>query len=217
MITFHTDAIFQDGRKIPIRNIYCVGRNYRDHAKELNNPIPKEPLYFQKSTASIAQSNQITIPKETEIHHELELVLCLGKDVFDPVELDIENDIAGFTIGLDLTDRTSQSELKANGKPWFWAKSFKNSSILGPFYNNGLFPLDKDFVLKKNGIPVQTGRVNDMIFSIEYLLKRLVSRVPLLCGDIVFTGTPSGVGQLQTGDILDIIHGDEELYSITIL
>ena len=217
MTPFCTNAIFQDGSKIPIKNIYCVGRNYREHALELNHPIPKTPLYFQKSIATISQTDAITIPQGTEIHHEVELVLCIKEDVFDSSELAMESIIAGYTIGLDLTDRTSQSELRAKGKPWFWAKSFRNSTVLGDFIPANDFSLNEPFKLVKNGDTVQVGHVSDMLFDIKTLLEKLVSRVLLLRGDIVFTGTPSGVGPLQSGDKLDIIHNNEKLYSVSIL
>ncbi len=207
---------FINGSTLPVRNIYCVGRNYTDHAMELGNKVPDSPMFFQKSTATIASGSCIEIPKGTEIHHELELVVCIGRDVLNLDDLHEETCISGFTIGLDLTDRTSQSELKAKGKPWFWAKSFRNSTILGqfqPYDSNGI---NEEFTLLKNGQLTQSGSINDTVFSIPDLLMALISRVPLLQGDILFTGTPSGVGPLLSGDKLDLKMGGNDILSMLI-
>ncbi len=216
MSEFSSDAVFHDGSRIPIKNIYCVGRNYAAHANELQNPIPKEPLFFQKSTASIAQTGTIEIPSNSDIHYEVELVVCIGADINEPGNADITSNLAGFTIGLDLTDRTAQSILKKERKPWFWAKSFKNSTVLGLFQECTIDKKITGFGLKKNEELVQLGNPDHMLFSIEFLLQKLAIRVPLLRGDILFTGTPSGVGSLRSGDHLDILLGNEFFYSVDI-
>lgn len=207
-------ARFTDGQSRPIRNIYCVGRNYINHAHELNNPVPEEPLLFMKSTASVATGNRILLPESATIHHELELVCFIGREIPEPGQ-EIAAAIQGYTLGLDLTDRPLQQKMKDAGKPWFRAKSFRNSTILGDFIPADEFNLDEPFFLRKNGQQVQSGAVGDMIFPIEVVLQSLAERLPLGPGDILFTGTPAGVGPLQSGDVIEI--GPRPAYSITIL
>lgn len=174
---------------------WCVGRNYSEHAKELGNAVPDKPLIFLKSGASLQQGSEISFPSYCQdIHHELEIVVLLGKDL-KPTH---------WTLGLDLTERTIQSELKKQGQPWELAKTFKGAAVLGPWQ-----PLESaknlesmEFRLDVNGTSRQVGHTRDMIFSFPVLMEYLTARFPVSEGDAVFTGTPSGVGPLKSGDKL---------------
>jgi fumarylpyruvate hydrolase len=178
---------------IEIRNFWCVGRNYKDHALELNNPIPSKPLIFLKSGACVQQGPQILLsPHCQDVHHEIEIVLLLNKDLKP----------SHWTLGLDLTDRKTQSELKAKGEPWELCKSFKGSAVLGPWQKiNSLQEVEnREFKLEVNDVCRQTGNTKDMIFSFHGLLNYLQNHFPLVENDAVFTGTPAGVGPLLSGD-----------------
>lgn len=205
--SFYSKARFIDGQEIPIRNIYCVGRNYRAHAEELGNSVPTAPVFFQKPLSSISQTHEIQLPATGEIHHELELVVCIAEDSLSHKNGE-DIAIAGYALGLDLTDRLMQAELKSRRLPWFWSKAFRNATVLGEFQTPDRFPLNSTFWLKKNTLVVQTGSIEDMVFPISTLLRSLSDRFPLLRGDIIFTGTPAGVGLLQPGDHLELGIGD---------
>jgi len=192
---------------INIHHIYCVGRNYIGHTKELQNSIPDSPVFFQKSTACVNRGNLISIPPKSIIHHELEVVVLLKKNGYK-INSSVNEFIDGIGLGLDMTDRELQNQLKTKQLPWFLSKNFKDSTIISDF-----LPLDDPrwkhhFWLKKNGEIVQQGHINDMIYSIEKLIKILSSRIPLKAGDVIFTGTPEGVGEISPGDSLSFGLGD---------
>ncbi len=179
--------------ELEIRNFWCVGRNYKDHTLELNNPIPKKPLIFLKSGACEQQGPQILLsPHCQDVHHEIEIVLLLNKDLKP----------SHWTLGLDLTDRKTQTELKSKGEPWELCKSFKGSAVLGPWQKlNHLDELEnRKFHLEVNEVIRQTGHSKDMIFPFDGLLNYLQTHFPLQENDAVFTGTPAGVGPLVAGD-----------------
>lgn len=172
---------------------WCVGRNYSEHAKELGNEIPARPLIFSKSSGTLQKNSALTIDATVKsFHHELEIVLLLNKDL----------EASHWTLGLDFTDRTTQNELKNKGEPWELCKSFKGSTALGPWQNLAhLNDLNSfQFHLEVNNQVRQKGHVKDMIFSPLILLNYLKKHFPLEPGDAVFTGTPSGVGELKSGD-----------------
>lgn len=173
--------------------LWCVGRNYRDHAKELNNPIPSKPLIFIKPGACLSQDSQIALPSFTsDIHHECELAVQLNTQL-RPERL---------ALALDLTARSVQDELKKKGEPWTLAKAFKGAC---PISNS--IPMPKDFTnlqfeFYKNSQIVQKGSPKEMIFSLETLLDYLQKHFPIAPEDWILTGTPSGVGPLKPGDQL---------------
>ncbi|MFC4779249.1 fumarylacetoacetate hydrolase family protein [Paenibacillus sp. GCM10023252] len=202
-----------------IRNIYCIGRNYRLHALELGNEVPKSPMVFTKPTHALASMNggAVTLPGDRgEVHFELELVIRIGRDYepgMAPDEL-----IDGMTLGLDLTLRDVQSKLKEKGHPWLDAKGFKNSATLGEWlpYPGAEALQEQDFVLVRNGVEAQRGNVRDMIFPTQQLIHHIGTRFGLGAGDIIYTGTPAGVGALQDGDVLDMLWGDSSAGGCTI-
>lgn len=183
--------------------IICVGKNYLKHAKELGDAIPEEPIYFLKPPSvavSIESPGQVVdLPAEGDIHHELELVFKVraraGKFEF-----------SHFTLGLDLTLRDLQQKLKKLGYPWEKAKVFKHSAILGPWQE--LRDLDSlmqaEFTLKINGQLRQHGQGRDMRWGPLATIKDLQQWFPICDGDLLFTGTPEGVGPLVHGDRLEI-------------
>ena len=169
---------------IPIRNIYCIGRNYHAHAAELNSKVPKQPFFFQKSLPSLNASNKFTIPKNREIHHELEVVILIQKNGEEIPVTKTDDYILGYGLGLDLTDRDYQNELKRDQLPWLLSKSFQGSAIVSCFQDE---KISEDFWLKINGSIRQKGNINQMIFSISEQISFLSGMLPLLEGDLIFT------------------------------
>lgn len=177
-----------------IRNVWAVGRSYAEHAQELGNAVPTEPLIFLKagSTVSLAAA-EITLPEwASEIHHEVELALQFDSDL----------KIARAAVGLDLTERKKQNELKAKGQPWTLAKSFKDSCPLSNFFEvKDLADLaDVELILRVNGETRQHGRTSQLIFPLSRMVDHVCYLYPVCPGDLLMTGTPSGVGPLKKGD-----------------
>lgn len=186
--------------------IICIGRNYAEHAKELNNPLPAKPVVFLKPpTALLVNGKPLYYPEFTsDLHYELEVVLKVaknGRHVQPEFASGYYNEIA---LGIDFTARDLQQECKEKGQPWEIAKAFDGSAVLGPFV-----PLDAvdgggiEFELRKNGQLVQRGNTRDMIFSFEDIIVYISRFFKLQMGDLIFTGTPAGVGPVQIGDKLD--------------
>lgn len=189
-------------------NIYCVGRNYADHAKELQNEVPREPLIFLKAPAALRPfaEGPIAYPGES-FHHEVELVLLIGRYVALGAKSEAKpGAIAAIGIGLDLTRREVQEQLKKKGHPWTLAKSFAGSALLHPLRAlDPELPLENiDFRLDVNGEGRQTGKSSDMLFGFTSILQYLVELHPLYPGDLIYTGTPAGVGPLRKGDTMRI-------------
>lgn len=184
-----------------IENIYCVGRNFEGHAKELGNKVPTSPLIFQKSNSTINLTSKIEVPKKKTIEHELEVVVLIGKNGSAKTHEEARSFISGFSVGLDLTDRELQSDLKKKGLPWFAAKSFKGSAVLDKNFKP---ECPKEFYLNVNQKLKQEGSLKDMIFSFEDIILHISKIVELKKGDIVFTGTPEGVGPLKSGDEVEM-------------
>jgi 2-keto-4-pentenoate hydratase/2-oxohepta-3-ene-1,7-dioic acid hydratase in catechol pathway len=194
--TVHTP----ESKTLPVRNIYCVGRNYGSHISELQNEIPSEPVLFQKSIPALNTGSVIHLPPHRTIQHELEIVVLIGQST-DSVPSGKEMDfITGLALGLDLTDREFQSKLKEKRLPWLMSKSFKGSAVVTEFLEPDSRLWDEDFWLEKNGSVIQKGNRRDMVFPLPELIQYLASHLPLLEGDLLFTGTPEGVGTLSSGD-----------------
>ncbi|BAE85232.1 fumarylacetoacetate hydrolase family protein [Desulfitobacterium hafniense] len=186
-----------------IKNIYCVGRNYLQHAKELNNAVPTSPFLFVKPTHALVegQGQTIAMPKDQgNVHYEAELVVHVGKN-YEP-GMKAEAVIDKIAVGIDFTLREVQDELKKKGLPWLLAKGFPNSAVLSrwlPF--EGLEgTAGHDFTLEKNGQEVQRGNIKEMIFDIPTIIEFCAQHFGLAEGDIIFTGTPAGVGVAAAGD-----------------
>ena len=184
------------------KNIYAVGRNYAEHIEELGNTRPVEPVLFSKSISGLCSDLKILLPGLLEpVHFELELVLRLGRDL-DLREFRSLDCISHMALGVDFTARQLQERLKNEGLPWFRAKNFHNACFLGPLRE--VFALEEPlhFQLFQNGIPRQEGDTRLMLFSFDRILRFLNQTVALREGDLIFTGTPSGVGPVADGDRL---------------
>jgi acylpyruvate hydrolase len=203
----------EQGNLIPVRNIYCIGRNYRAHAAELNHDVPDHPFFFQKSIPALNTANEIILPENREIHHELEIVVLIGKDGEMISASSTNTFISGYALGLDLTDRIYQTQLKEAKLPWLLAKSFKGSAVVSTFQSE---MVQKDFWLKVNGEVRQRGNASQMVFSISQQISFLSSRIPLMSGDLIFTGTPSGVGPIHSGDSLELGIGEKSIHSLSV-
>lgn len=188
--------------------IICIGRNYRDHATELGNEVPAEPVFFLKPTTACLYPGQLIRlkPHLGEIQHEVELVVMIdsyASNVPTSMALGL---VASFTLGLDLTARTLQTELKAKGLPWEKAKAFDGSAVLGEVelpMTAGTDLQNFDIQLKRNGQIVQHGNTRDMIFTVPAIIAHVSRYITLEPGDLIFTGTPAGVGPITHGDLLE--------------
>jgi len=188
---------------VEVKNIYCVGRNYILHAQELNNPIPTSPLIFHKPTHSlaIAQEQDIVLPaNKGTIHYELEMVVHIQRK-FEP-GININEMIDYMALGIDFTLRDVQDEVKQKGLPWELAKGFRNSAVLTPWIPfAGIENVTQhDFALEKNGQEIQRGNLKNVIFDLPTLIAYISEHLGLDKGDIIFTGTPAGVGPAANGD-----------------
>ncbi|WP_373186217.1 fumarylacetoacetate hydrolase family protein [Halopseudomonas sp.] len=202
---------------LPVGKVVCVGRNYAEHAKELNNPVPTEPLLFLKpSTAIVPLAESIVLnPSRGPVHYETEIALLIGSTLSGEVnEAEATAAIAGVGLALDLTLRELQDQLKAKGHPWERAKAFDGACPLSVFIPATSAPQLDDIALQLriNGEVRQQGRSAQMITPIAILLQQISTVFTLLPGDVVITGTPAGVGILHAGDRLDLsIPGQLEL------
>lgn len=195
--------------------IICIGRNYIDHAKELKNPIPEEPVIFMKPDSSLILNNHpFFLPEfSNEIHHEVEIVIKinrLGKNIGEIFAHRYYEDIA---IGIDFTARDIQRKLAGEGKPWEIAKAFDGAAPLGKFIKKDKLPdiSSVRFRLEKNNRVVQTGNTKEMIFGFDTLIAYISKFVTLKTGDLIFTGTPAGVGPVKKGDRLTAYIEDMKL------
>lgn len=195
-----------------IRNIYCVGRNYRLHAEELGNAVPDQPMLFMKPTHSIVWMNgqSVELPATRgSVHYEAELVLHVGRHYEAGIRVD--DLVDKMTLGLDLTLRDVQSELKQKGHPWLAAKGFLNSALVGEFHP---FPgidavANTDFTLHRNGQEVQRGNITNMIFDLQTMIDFCAENYGLGRGDLIYTGTPQGVGEVLDGDRFELFWGED--------
>jgi len=185
--------------------IVCIGRNYTDHAKELNNPVPEKPVVFMKPPSALLINNKpFYYPEFTrDLHYEVEVVLKVGKNgrhIQPEFALDYVQEIG---LGIDFTARDLQAECKKKGHPWEVAKGFDGSAVISPF-----IPIDRvnreaiEFELRKNGTVVQHGNTKDLLFSFADILVYVSQFFKLQMGDLIYTGTPAGVGPVQIGDRL---------------
>lgn len=202
-----------------IRNIYCVGRNYGAHAAELGNDVPDKPMIFTKPTHALISMDQdsVKLPGDLGgIHYEGELVLHVGKPYTPGISVD--DIIDQFALGIDFTLRDVQSELKKKGQPWLPAKGFLGSAPLTGFlpFPGAAILEQTDFQLLKNGEAMQTGNVSNMIFDLQTIIDFIAANFGLGEGDIIYTGTPEGVGPVVNGDHLELRWGEQALGAITI-
>lgn len=207
------------GLEIPVRNIYCIGRNYALHAKEMGSPIPKMPLVFLKPLGTICYHEEtIQLPAQSnDVHFEAEIVVAISKTGKNISHGDAFNYVAGYGAGIDFTARDIQSIAKKQGHPWSIAKGFDNFAPISTFTPASEIeePENLDIKLFQNGFMKQHGNSSEMIFPIPYLITFLSKIYTLHRGDLIFTGTPEGVGAVTSGDVIEA-HFNNGITTLTV-
>ncbi len=199
--------------------IICIGRNYAEHAKEMNSAVPTEPIFFMKPDVALLKEGDFYYPNFTnDLHFECEIVVKIDK-----VGKNIEEKFASkyyseITLGIDFTARDLQSQCKEKGLPWEKAKAFDNSA---PISSKWIKIVDLDFentefIFSQNGEVRQIGKTSDMIFSIDQLIAYVSKFVTLKTGDLIYTGTPSGVGPVAIGDFLTASLNGEQMFEFKV-
>ena len=200
--------------------IICVGRNYVDHIEELNNSVPAEPVLFLKpDTAILLKKQAFFIPEfSNNVHHEVEILVKInriGKHIDKKFAYKYYDEIG---LGIDFTARDLQQQLKDSGLPWEKAKGFDGAAVIGKFLPKSTFNnIDAiDFKLEKNGKEVQKGNTSLMLWKIDALIENISKYFTLKIGDVIFTGTPSGVAQINSNDTLKGFIENREMFSIKV-
>jgi 2-keto-4-pentenoate hydratase/2-oxohepta-3-ene-1,7-dioic acid hydratase in catechol pathway len=200
--------------------VFCIGRNYLEHAKELNNAVPTKPVVFMKPhTALLKENKSFFLPSfSNNIHHELEVVLKIGKNGKAIEQEFAHRYISEITAGIDFTARDIQDECKAKGLPWEIAKAFDNSAVIGNFIDVSRFSdlQNLNFHLLLNGHQQQIGNTSNVIFNFNFIIHYLSQFFTLQQGDLIYTGTPSGVGAVKIGDRLEGFLENEKLFDFKI-
>lgn len=196
--------IKNSNEKITIGKVVCLGRNYAAHAKEMGNEVPKFPIVFLKTATCMIPSggNVIHPDYSNNLHHEIELVLVIGNDVKNATEEDAENAIAGYAVGLDMTLRDLQNEYREKGEPWTLAKVFDTSGVITPVVLKSDYQLkgNEKIFLSVNGEKRQSSTLDKLLFNAVATVQHISKKMTLEKGDLVFTGTPEGVGRVVPGD-----------------
>lgn len=200
--------VFDTKERFPVRRIFCVGRNYADHITEMGgDPKTEPPIFFCKpADALVTEDRPVRYPLATEqLHHEVELVVALKSGGVNILEAEADNCIFGYAVGIDLTRRDLQAEAKRSGRPWDLAKSFDESAPLGTIVPRKRIKLNSksSISLSVNGLNRQLGTLGEMIWNVDEIIQVLSSFYRLQAGDLIFMGTPSGVGPLLPGDAVD--------------
>jgi acylpyruvate hydrolase len=192
--------------------IFCIGRNYSDHAKELGNAVPENPVVFSKpDTALVKNGEPFYLPDfSNDVHHEVELVIRINKMGKKIGEKFARNYFSEIGLGIDFTARDMQQRLKEKGLPWELAKAFDGSAPIGAFMDvTNMVLTDINFSLTKNGELVQAGNTAQMIFSFEQIVSFVSQYFTLKVGDLIYTGTPAGVSKVNIGDKLEGFIGEK--------
>jgi len=201
-LKFHNSS-----KNVPIGKIVCVGRNYAAHAKELGNDVPEFPIIFLKPASNVIYSGEPVIHPSysNNLHHEVELVLYIGSGVKNAGGGEAENAIQGYTLGLDMTLRDLQNEFMEKGDPWTLSKCFDTAAVLTDVILKKDYRLRGDEIiqLSVNGTLRQNSSIKNMIFSPVEIVKYISARMALEKGDLIFTGTPEGVGRVVDGDRIE--------------
>ncbi|MGN6165853.1 MAG: fumarylacetoacetate hydrolase family protein [Flavisolibacter sp.] len=200
--------------------IFCVGRNYTEHAKELNSEVPDEPVIFMKPKSALLQPHTpFYYPEFTnELHYECELVLRISKNGKYIQEKFASKYYDAVSVGIDFTARDIQKELKEKGLPWEKAKAWDNSAVVGKWIPLANIKNKKDinFGLTKNKETVQQGNSKDMIFDFDYIISYISNFFSVNIGDLVYTGTPKGVGEIVVGDEIEAFIEQETLLTLDV-
>ena len=187
-------AIDGSDLRFPVRRVYCVGRNYAEHVREMGGVVGRDPpFFFAKPADALAADGSFPYPSlSSDVHHEIELVVALGPNA----------KIFGHAVGLDMTRRDLQAAAKKLGRPWETAKAFDHSAPIGKIIRGGEALISGAITLDVNGARRQTGDISQMIWSIAEIVAELGQLFELKAGDLIFTGTPSGVAAVEPGDKL---------------
>ena len=204
LVTVPSLAIAGSAQRFPVRRIYCVGRNYADHAREMGGDPEREPPFFfsKPADAVVMSGRRLKFPRMTaDLHHEVEMVVALGKGGAGIGPSDAGDCIFGFAVGIDLTRRDLQAQAKKSGRPWDLSKGFDQSAPVGAL-TVGAAPDQGALTLRVDGAIRQEGDIADMIWKIPEIIAALSEYVSLAPGDLLFTGTPAGVGPVLRGQTL---------------
>lgn len=198
--------------------IFCIGRNYSEHAKELNNAVPENPVVFMKPATALLKDNQpFYYPEFTkDLHYETELVLRICKQGKCIKEKFAHKYYDQIGLGIDFTARDLQTYQKAKGLPWEIAKAFDHSAVIGKLFPKENFALPLHFSLQLNGTEVQKGNSADMLYSFDILIEYISQFFTLQAGDLIYTGTPAGVGAVKIGDRLEGFLETEKVFNFEI-
>jgi fumarylpyruvate hydrolase len=197
-----TIAISGTTARFPVRRIFCVGRNYAEHAREMGSDPDRDPPFFFSKPADAVVDSGLRLPfptKTAELHHEVEMVVALGAGGVDVKPEDAPSMIFGYAVGIDLTRRDLQAQAKKAGRPWDMSKGFDHSAPVGPL-RRGAPPSDGAITLTVDGKVRQSGDLKDMIWSVADIIGFLSTYVAVAGGDLIFTGTPAGVGPIRRGE-----------------
>jgi fumarylpyruvate hydrolase len=203
-----TLPVAESNETFPVGRIYCVGRNYAEHAREMGHDPEREPPFFFMKPADAIAANGSTLPfpqMTRELHHEIEMVVAIGKDGANvPVDQTLDL-VFGYGVGLDMTRRDLQNEAKKMGRPWEMGKAFDNSAPCTALRPVGLIghPAKGEIWLKVNGKLVQKGDLSEMIWNVPEMISFLSRLITLRAGDLIMSGTPAGVGPVAPGDRLE--------------
>lgn len=202
-------AVAGQKARFPVRRIFCIGRNYAAHAREMGKDPDREPpfFFFKPADAVVDDGTTIPFPPQTDdLHYEGELVVALGSGGCDIAEDDALSHVWGYAIGNDLTRRDLQAQAKELSRPWDVSKGFDFSAPCGPVHPvASVGHLSEGFIRSKvNGETRQDGNLNEMIWSVPEMISVLSASVELKAGDLIMTGTPAGVGRLQAGDVCEV-------------
>lgn len=199
--------------------IICIGRNYSEHAKELGNAIPEKPVIFMKPDTAVLKGNDFYIPEfSDDVHYELEVIVKISKGGKYIQKEAAHKHYEEIGLGIDFTARDLQSELKSKGLPWELAKGFDGSAVVGNLFKKEEYDLSNlNFSLLKNKEKVQNGNTSDMIFSVDDIIAFVSQYFTLRTGDLIFTGTPEGVGKVNENDVLEAFLQDQKVFDIRIM
>ena len=200
-----------DGRSFPVHRIYCVGRNYVEHAVEMGHTVREPPFFYMKPADAVlpvadGQTGEMAYPSLTSsLHHEIELVVAIGRGGRNIPAAEAGEHIWGYAIGLDMTRRDLQNDMKKQGRPWCIGKAFEQSAPIGPIHPLGRTGrlLKGAITLSVNGAPRQKGDLADLIWSVNEIIEHLSAAWLLQPGDLIYTGTPAGVGAVERGEVME--------------
>jgi fumarylpyruvate hydrolase len=200
-----TVAVAGEQARFPVRRIFCVGRNYEAHVREMGKDPDREPPFFFTKPADAVVESGATVPYPPEtgnLHYEIELIVAIGREGFDVDRQTALNLVFGYGVGIDLTRRDLQSEARDKGRPWDWGKAFDQSAPIAPLHRtkDGQHPVKGRIWLAVNGTVKQDADLAELIWPVPDIISILSRSMVLKPGDLIMTGTPAGVGPIVTGD-----------------